>query len=129
MCGGKHVVGAFIQDFYWLDEYSVEDVVMDRWRTMGDPLCDAALEVLFPNPHASVGKDLYAVLSEYVSQRSELSSHDPVQAFWEAIHVAPPEDIAVTDEEVAVAQAFFVDHAIQIMQALLNYSLAAGFAR
>ena len=35
----------------------------------------------------------------------------------------------VSLEELKTAQDFFVDHSIQIMQALLHYSLAAGFAR
>lgn len=41
----------------------------------------------------------------------------------------PPEDVAVRDEDIRIAQELFLDCGIQIMQALLCYSLAGGFAR
>ena len=101
-------------------------MLIHRWRANSDSLCDAALETIFPNPSSSVGKDLLASLEEHVAQHP---GPNPARDFWAEIHRVPPQSLAVSDDEVTIAQEFFVDHAVQIMQALLHYSLAAGFAR
>lgn len=93
---------------------------------MGDPLCDAALETLFPTATSSVGKDLLASLEQYVADNP---GRNHASVFLDEVSQAPPAGIQASEEQVELGQAFFLDYAIQIMQALLHYSLAAGFAR
>lgn len=93
---------------------------------MGDPLCDAAIDTLFPTATSSVGKDLLASLEQYVADNP---GQNHARLFLDEVSQAPPCGIQVSEEEVELGQAFFLDYAIQIMQALLHYSLAAGFAR
>ena len=93
---------------------------------MGDPLCDAALETLFPTASSSIGKDLLASLEQYVADNP---GPNPAREFLDEVSQIPPGIIQVSEEDVEIGQAFFLDYAIQIMQALLHYSLAAGFAR
>ena len=99
---------------------------MHRWRTQGDPLCDVALDTLFPKISSSVGHDLLTTLEEYVADNPGPSAP---REFLAEVSRTPPLGIKVTERELKIAQDFFVDHSVQIMQALLHYSLAAGFAR
>lgn len=94
---------------------------------MGDPACDAALQEAFTHPSASVGRDLLAALEEHAAS----ADNDAVatKAFLDEVHGMPPPGLLATEEEVRVAQEFFVDDSIQIIQALLHYSLAGGLAR
>ena len=101
-------------------------ILSPRWRKRGDPLCDAALETIFPNAKTSVGKDLLSALEEYVSANPD---PNPASAFLDEVSRPPPSNLQATEDEIETAQAFFLDYAIQIMQALLHYSLAAGFSR
>lgn len=93
---------------------------------MGDPACDAALQTIFPSSTSSVGKDLLVALEEYVALNP---GPNPASLFLEEVSQTPPGGLEVSEKDVELAQAFFIDYAIQIMQALLHYSLAAGFAR
>lgn len=97
-----------------------------RWRTQGDPLCDAALQEIFSSPSSSVGHDLLSSLESFVSAHP---GQGPARDFLEHVSQIPPAEIAITEDQVHIAQNFFLDHGIQIMQALLHYSLAGGFAR
>lgn len=102
---------------YWL--------MLRSWRAVGDPLCDAAVEAIFDEPcREAVGKDLLQSLEECAA-----GGNPHAQTFLHCILESPPPDILVSDIDVVEAQSFFLDYAIQIMQALLHYSLAAGFAR
>lgn len=92
------------------------------WRGEGDPLCDRALRDVFGSASSSVGKDLLRTLEEQTDSEA-------AQAFLDEVQRAPPAGILASDEEIALAQEFFLDNAIQIMQALLHYSLAGGFSR
>ncbi|KAF5389394.1 hypothetical protein D9757_004282 [Collybiopsis confluens] len=106
-----------------LEHYiSMSHIVLLRWRNEGDPLCDNALQELFPDGIFH-GSDLF--------QRLESAHTDEGSAtarFWDSIHEYPPESIRITEKQVNLARTFFIDHSIQIMQALLYYSLAGGFA-
>ncbi|KAI0824901.1 hypothetical protein BC628DRAFT_1376486 [Trametes gibbosa] len=103
------------------DEDCVSFEKCESWRGEGDPLCDAALRDVFDSASSSVGKELLSTLEEH-------SASEAVQAFLNEVHQTPPAGILASDEEVALAQEFFLDNSIQIMQALLHYSLAGGFA-
>ncbi|KAJ3844134.1 hypothetical protein EV361DRAFT_791650 [Lentinula raphanica] len=112
------------------DKHCVRRETALRWRTIGDPLCDAAIQELFPDRVYS-GADLLQCLESSTgsSHRSEDSTtSSSVQRFWDAIHEHPPMNIRASREQVEVARSFFIDHSVQIMQALLYYSLAGGFA-
>ncbi|EMD34646.1 hypothetical protein CERSUDRAFT_116818 [Gelatoporia subvermispora B] len=108
------------------DDDCVSSSLCATWRTQGDPLCDAALEDIFPNSSASVGKDLLEALETYVAAHSEERS--AARAFLDEVSRVPPTDLEVKPEEAELARELFLDNAVQIMQALLHYSLAGGFA-
>lgn len=97
-----------------------------RWRQHADPLCDEALGILFPGTSSSTGIDLLTALEQHTESKS---SEDAAWLFYDTVSQIPPPDVCVTEEEYKTAVAFFLDHAIQISQALSYYSLAGGFAR
>ncbi len=90
-------------------------------------MCDAALREAFKHPSATVGKDLLTALQEYAASADR--DTPATKAFLDEVHQLPPAGLLATEEEVRVAQELFVDDSIQIMQALLHYSLAGGLAR
>lgn len=96
-----------------------------HWRTRGDQLCDEALLEIFPNSSASVGVDLLLRLQSIAEKNPE----GPARRFLDEVSKRPPANIQVSNEELHISQAFFLDNSIQILQALLYYSLAGGFAR
>lgn len=96
------------------------------WRQEADPVCDEALEILFPGNSSSTGADLFAALEQHVRTAS---SEDGAQVFYDTFSQTPPPDLCVTEEQYKIAAIFFLDHAVQISQALSYYSLAGGFAR
>jgi hypothetical protein len=99
------------------------------WRFEADPLCDAALRDLFPNGLSSAnGVDLFAQLEAFVDG-SHPESDSAAVRFWKAVNEHPPDIIKASVEQINLARTVFLDHAVQIMQALLYYSLAGGFAR
>ncbi|KAL1941846.1 hypothetical protein VTO73DRAFT_6846 [Trametes versicolor] len=121
--------GDIIQTFDHICEWDEDCVsfdVCESWRGLGDALCDDALRHVFSGPSSSVGKDLLKTLQEQASARSGTpnAAHD----FLDDISQAPPAGILASKEEIVLAQNFFLDNSIQIMQALLHYSLAGGFA-
>ena len=50
-------------------------------------------------------------------------------AFLDEVLRSPPSALSATAEEVDLARQLFIDDSVQIMQALLHYSLAGGLAR
>lgn len=82
--------------------------------------------MLFPGNTSSTGIDLLTALERHMEASS---SEDAAQIFYDTFAEPPPPDLCVTEEEYQMASAFFLDHAIQISQALSYYSLAGGFAR
>ncbi|OBZ78280.1 hypothetical protein A0H81_02676 [Grifola frondosa] len=123
LCNGD-IVEFFGHIFQW-DNDCVSEDLCERWRLLGDPLCDNALEEMFPHPSSTVGKDLLQSLETYVAEHPGLG---PASDFLEEVSRLPPYGIKVSPEEAILAQEFFLDHSVQIMQALLHYSLAGGFA-
>lgn len=97
-----------------------------RWRRQGDPLCDEALQAVFPSSSSSVGKDLLASVEQFASDHPECLT---VQAFLNEVIQLPPSDVKVHPDDVVLAQQVFLDNSIEIVQALLHFSLAGGFAR
>ena len=51
------------------------------------------------------------------------------RAFLDDISRVPPPELKATPEDIRRARELFLDNVMQIMQALLHYSLAGGFAR
>ena len=92
---------------------------------MGDPSCDAAINAIF-RQSSSVGKDLLESLQDHARSGS---GSDMAAVFLVEVSQVPPPGIRADAKDVLLARAFFLDYAIQIMQALLHYSLAGGFAR
>lgn len=74
----------------------------------------------------STGKDLLHSMENYARDNATTSA---AAAFLDAVSKPPPTDIQASEQDIAIAQLFFIDHSIQIMQAFLYYSLAGGFAR
>lgn len=91
----------------------------------GDPLCDEALQAVFPSSSSSVGKDLLASVEQFASDHPECLT---VQAFLNEVIQLPPSDVKVHPDDVVLAQQVFLDNSIEIVQALLHFSLAGGFA-
>lgn len=92
---------------------------------MDDPICDAAIETVF-RESSTAGNDLLQSLQDHIANNPH---DDAATAFLDEVSRAPPPGLCVDPRDIPIAQAFFLDYAIQIMQALLHYSLAAGFAR
>lgn len=116
-CAGYVIV--CVQPFFGTDAHC-------RWRTQGDPLCDAALQEMFSSPSSSVGHDLLSSLESYISSHP---GPGPAREFLDLVSQAPPTEFVLSEDQVRLAQHFFLDNGVQIMQALLHYSLAGGFAR
>lgn len=95
-------------------------------RQEADSLCDDALGTLFPGSTSSTGVDLFSALEDHVHNDD---TQGDARIFYETYTQEPPSDLCVTEEEYTVAVNFFLDHAVQIAQALSYYSLAGGFAR
>ncbi|KAI0674649.1 hypothetical protein C8Q78DRAFT_967687 [Trametes maxima] len=110
--------------FQW-DEDCVSTELCESWRDLSDPLCDRALKEAFSNPSDSVGKDLLRFIE---GLGDEEGTYEMIRQFADEVQQPPPAGIRVTEEDVLIAQNFFPDNSIQIMQALLHYSLAGGFA-
>ena len=100
---------------------------MSSWRDLADPVCDDALRQAFNSPSSSVGRDLLRTLEEFAATSGP--NTQAIRAFLNEVQREPPPGLLASEEEVVVAQDFFLDNSIQIMQALLHYSLAGGFAR
>ncbi|THU95363.1 hypothetical protein K435DRAFT_723767 [Dendrothele bispora CBS 962.96] len=119
------VVRAFgHRSFVW-DADCINETTAKRWRAQSDPLCDAALEELFRNTSPD-GVDLFDRLMTFVTKESDPDA-TPLR-FYASVCELPPPGIRATDEQAEAGRAFFLDHSIQILQALLYYSLAGGFA-
>ncbi|KAI0360337.1 hypothetical protein OH77DRAFT_674257 [Trametes cingulata] len=119
------IVETFGHVFEW-DADCVPIELCERWRNEGDTLCDNALREVFSSPSSSVGKDLLRALEERANSRD--GQCEAISAFIDEVHQAPPAGLLASEEEAVLAQEFFLDNSIQIMQALLHYSLAGGFA-
>jgi len=80
---------------------------------------------MFTNTSSSHGIDLL----ERLQADAALNPDGPSQALLEDVSKLPPEDIAAGPREIKEAQAFFLEHSVAILQSLLYFSLAGGFAR
>ncbi|KAI0690992.1 hypothetical protein C8T65DRAFT_711558 [Cerioporus squamosus] len=120
------IVETFGHVFQW-DQDCVPVELCESWSHIGDPACDAALREVFKHPSATVGHDLLTALQDYAASAD--GNAPATEAFLDEVHKAPPPGLLATEEEIRIAQELFVDDSIQIMQALLHYSLAGGLAR
>ncbi|OSD02630.1 hypothetical protein PYCCODRAFT_328980 [Trametes coccinea BRFM310] len=121
--------GDIVETFDHVIEWDADCVSIEQcasWRSLSDDTCDAALREAFTGPSSTVGKDLLGSLASLSQESGRTQSS--VQRFLDHVNAEPPETLRVSEEEVTVAQEFFLDNSIQIMQALLHYSLAGGFA-
>ena len=80
---------------------------------------------MFTNISSSHGIDLL----ERLQADAALDPDGPSQALLEDASRRPPEDIAASPRQIQEARAFFLDHSIAIIQCLMSFSLAGGFAR
>ncbi|KAH9887311.1 hypothetical protein C8Q73DRAFT_260350 [Cubamyces lactineus] len=119
------IVEIFDHILQW-DNDCVSVDVCASWRDLADPVCDDALRQAFNSPSSSVGRDLLRTLEEFAATSGP--NTEAVRAFLNEVQREPPPGLLASEEEVVVAQDFFLDNSIQIMQALLHYSLAGGFA-
>lgn len=74
-----------------------------------------------------MGKDLLQSLQDHVVGAGDTPS--AAREFLEEMLQEPPSGLVATEREVIIAQELFLDDSVQIMQALLHYSLAGGLAR
>ncbi len=95
---------------------------------MGDPVCDGALREVFASPTTSVGKDLLHAVQSHAAATSHEEA-PATHAFLDEVLRRPPPGIAATEQEVGLARQLFIDDSVQIMQAMLYFSLAGGLAR
>lgn len=95
---------------------------------MGDPACDGALREVFASPTASVGKDLLQAVRAHAATTSHEEA-PATHAFMDDVLSRPPPGLAVSEEEAGLARQLFIDDSIQIVQAMLYFSLAGGLAR
>ncbi|KAF5370813.1 hypothetical protein D9758_001860 [Tetrapyrgos nigripes] len=119
------VVHAFGHKSFAWDADCVDEATALRWRSQSDPLCDDALKCLFDNTSPN-GVDLFDRLVACVGKEEDPNS--ALGRFYASVCEVPPPGIRATDVQVEMGRAFFIDHSIQILQALLYYSLAGGFA-
>ena len=99
-----------------------------RWTNEGDPLCDTALDLLFPRQTSPIGVDLLARLQAYCEAGGREYAEDPAYTLYSSL-LHPPHDLCATPEEITLGGDFFLDYAPQIAQSLAFFSLAGGFAR
>ncbi|KAF8508596.1 hypothetical protein BU17DRAFT_56670 [Hysterangium stoloniferum] len=109
--------------FEW-DQHCIKASELEKWRMNGDPLCDAAIRAMFDSSSSSAGIDLLQRLHTNAAE----DPHGPSQMFLDHVSRQPPDGVAATPEEIGTAQAFFLQHAMAIMEALLHFSLAGGFS-
>ena len=95
---------------------------------MGDYVCDTALREVFVSPAASVGRDLLQAVQAHAEATSREEA-PATHAFLDEVLRRPPPSLAATEEEVVLARQLFIDDSVQIMQAMLYFSLAGGLAR
>lgn len=88
-------------------------------------MCDKALESMFLTTASSTGVDLLERLQSDAVSNPE----GPSQVLLDDVSFSPPDDIAASPSEILEAQAFFLQHSVAIMECLLHFSLAGGFAR
>ena len=74
-----------------------------------------------------MGKDLLQSLQDHLVDTK--GNAPAIEAFLREVNQPPPAGLRATEQEVVAAQELFLDDSIQIMQALLHYSLAGGLAR
>lgn len=89
-------------------------------------MCDRALDEVFSEgSHKPTGVDLLsAVQSQAVSNPTGSSAE-----FLKQTSVGLPPDIAVSQETLDAGAEFFVRNSTGILQSLMHFSLAGGFAR
>ncbi|KAF8576419.1 hypothetical protein K439DRAFT_1418954 [Ramaria rubella] len=109
--------------FEW-DSQCVKASRLEEWRAMGDPLCDAALRSMFTSASSSTGVDLL----ERLQSDAALNPEGPSQDLLDDVSLLPPNGIAATPLEIREAHTFFLQHSVAIMQCLMHFSLAGGFA-
>jgi hypothetical protein len=80
---------------------------------------------MFPDLTKVSGVDLLTALEESARE----NSRGAAALFLENVSRPLPDDIKVSEEEIDLATRFFVHHSVGIMQSLMHFSLAGGFAR
>ncbi|KAM5541811.1 hypothetical protein V8D89_004540 [Ganoderma adspersum] len=120
------IVETFGHILEW-DHDCVPIEVCESWRLMGDLACDGALREVFASPTASVGKDLLQAVQAHAAAMSHEEA-PATHAFLDEVLRKPPPGLAVSEEEVGLARQLFIDDSVQIMQAMLYFSLAGGLA-
>lgn len=95
---------------------------------MGDHACDTVLREVFASPAASVGRDLLHAVQAH-AEATCCEEAPATHAFLDEVLRGPPPGLAATEEEVVLARQLFIDDSVQIMQAMLYFSLAGGLAR
>jgi hypothetical protein len=97
-----------------------------RLREEGDEICDRALEEAFPKGSVqSVGVDLLGAIEAQAASNPSGACAGFVN---ETRNPLPP-DIAVGTDVMDAGTEFFVAKSTGILQALMHFSLAGGFAR
>ncbi|KAI0031601.1 hypothetical protein K488DRAFT_9880, partial [Vararia minispora EC-137] len=104
----------------------VTAAMADRWSRESDPLCDAALDALFPKGTSSIGTNLFNTLEEHARVAPV---DDPARVFFEALLQNPPPELCASPQDVTIASDFFLENSAQIGQGLSFFGLAGGFAR
>ncbi|PIL27853.1 hypothetical protein GSI_11007 [Ganoderma sinense ZZ0214-1] len=120
------IVETFGHVLEW-DHNCVPVELCESWRLMGDPACDSALREVFSSPGESVGKDLLQAVRSHAAATSHEEA-PATHAFLDEVLRRPPPGLAATEEEVGLARQLFIDDSVQIVQALLYFSLAGGLA-
>lgn len=110
--------------FEW-DEHCLTVSQCMPWRAQGDPLCDNALKEVFSHVDTTVGHDVF----ELVVKRATENPSGYAASFITEVSKVPPKDIATAHETLLLGQRFYLKHSAAIMQSLLHFSLAGGFAR
>ncbi|KZV94658.1 hypothetical protein EXIGLDRAFT_672908 [Exidia glandulosa HHB12029] len=69
-------------------------------------------------------------LLDAVEKAALSNEHDNAacRRFWQDVSQEPPVDLAATSDDISLAQDFFFENSIMILQGLLHMSLAGGFA-
>ncbi|QRW05464.1 transmembrane protein [Ceratobasidium sp. AG-Ba] len=115
LCKWDHV-------FEW-DDDCVKASVLEQWRQLADPYCDAALVDTFPSATSSTGIDLLESVQHQASK-----GPGPARDFIEHVNSPPPESIRAPHVQILRGQAFFYKYSAPILAALMHFSLAGGFA-
>ena len=102
-------------------------LILCSWRLESDVFCDDALLEMFPSEQRakSSGVDLFEVLETTATTNPSGSAAKMLSVVKGSL----PLELRCSIDDITRGGRFFVEYSSGIMQSLMHFSLAGGFAR